>query len=231
MTTVIATNDKIHVWEDKGLGVAPFRVVSLLTIPSQEMAEKNPLAYQDQAAEVCRDARSLGVGIGTCDVCGTAIMSNYVIESADHKRFVCGCDCVEKSGDAGLVERVKLIQRKAARAKKEAAMKARWETERPMREERQRRLEQEQAEREARETALRAQFAEKNRWLLTVLDSHNHTPGGFVESMIAKIEVGEIRNLSERCLSILEDIYAKDHGRSGSNKYEAAAEEFRSNLQ
>lgn len=106
----------IHVFEKSGLGRAPFRCVGLVSIPSTSLAGSNPDAYNNAM-------RSLpsGIGVGSCGYCGTALMHNFIIESADDRRFVVGCDCVSRTGDAGLVKQVKRARVEVALAKRTAA--------------------------------------------------------------------------------------------------------------
>jgi hypothetical protein len=107
--------DKIHVFEAAGLGKAPFRLVGLFSIPPKSLLEANPDAYNNQMRQAPRD-----VGVGTCHFCSTAIMANFIIQSHDKKKSAVGCDCVQKTGDKGLVDAVKLAQKKADREKREA---------------------------------------------------------------------------------------------------------------
>jgi hypothetical protein len=51
----------------------------------------------------------------SCDYCGTAITNVFHIKSADGKAFKVGCDCVEKTGDAGLRRKVDEAAKKHAR--------------------------------------------------------------------------------------------------------------------
>lgn len=48
-----------HPFEIAGLGLAPFRCVGAYSLPSAEMAEKNPAAYQNALREMPK-----GWGIG-----------------------------------------------------------------------------------------------------------------------------------------------------------------------
>lgn len=82
-----------HVFETAGLGVAPFRFVR---------------SYESKY-QACPGA-PVQPG-SSCDFCATAIMTVCVILSADGREFKVGCDCVEKTGDAGLRRFVTEIQR------------------------------------------------------------------------------------------------------------------------
>lgn len=103
--------DTIHKFQRVGLGDAPFRVVGFTEI-----------VYQ-----ACPGA-PVQAG-GSCAYCGTGIRYAAKILSADGKRFVVGMDCVNKTGDAGLVSAVKRTpeykKHKAdLRAAKDARVKA-----------------------------------------------------------------------------------------------------------
>lgn len=79
----------VHVFQRAGLGFAPFHFIGF-----------SKMAYQ-----ACQGAP---VQPGTsCDYCGTGIMYVCHIKSADGKTFKVGCDCVNKTGDAGLLKAYK----------------------------------------------------------------------------------------------------------------------------
>jgi hypothetical protein len=171
---------------------------------------------------------------GSCDVCFTGIRYFFFIQGANGVRFKVGIDCVRKTNDAELISVVEKARRdfdkkkkddkrKADWARREAALKAALEAERVanggMTND-----EKMAAEKEAALVVTKAKFTEENRWLLDVLDHHNH--GDFVQCLIDKLETGPLTGLSDRMLSILKDIYAKHFGRSGSTKYNTAADFF-----
>jgi len=79
--------NKIHKFEEAGLGKAPFRVVGGGQIPKDR--DNNPR------------------GVGSCHYCGACIRQVFVIESADGKQFKVGSTCVEKTGDKGMIDVVK----------------------------------------------------------------------------------------------------------------------------
>ncbi len=93
----------IHKFEAAGLGKAPFRVVG----------------FSVRKYQACYGA-PIQPG-ASCDYCGTGIMNVYTIASSDERRFVVGCDCVAKTGDAGLRKQV----RDAVRAHRDEASIAR----------------------------------------------------------------------------------------------------------
>jgi hypothetical protein len=106
----------IHCFEKAGLGRAPFRCTDLYSLPSPSLAEHNPTAYNNALAALPR-----GLSLGSCAFCGTAIMHNFVIEDATGKRrFVVGSDCVARTGDAGLIKKVRAVRLAAAQEKRAA---------------------------------------------------------------------------------------------------------------
>ncbi len=88
-TAAAATPAPIHRFEAAGLGKAPFRVEG----------------FQVSKYQACPGA-PIQAG-SSCDYCGQAIMLVFAISSADGRRFKVGCDCVLKTGDAGLANAVK----------------------------------------------------------------------------------------------------------------------------
>lgn len=113
--------DKIHKFEAAGLGKAPFKFVFFQAIPSSALAEQNPTAYNLQMSALRRS--SSGSAGGQCEFCGMPIMNCYLIKSADGNTFWVGCECVTKTGDAGLkavVDKQKRLIANEARHAKEA---------------------------------------------------------------------------------------------------------------
>lgn len=108
-TPTTAPKTAPHRFELAGLGKAPFVVTGM-----------HVAKYQ-----ACPDA-PVQPG-SSCDYCGTAIMYVYGIQGADGSRFKVGCDCVAKTGDAGLVKQTKRAlraHRSEERAKRYAAAEA-----------------------------------------------------------------------------------------------------------
>ena len=88
----------IHAFEQSGLGKAPFRLVRV---------------------EIKRYQACYGAPIqpgGMCKHCGTAIVECCVIRDANGKEFVVGNVCVNKTGDAGLIN---ITKRKVNRLRTE----------------------------------------------------------------------------------------------------------------
>lgn len=103
----------IHAFEKAGLGFAPFHCVGVASIPSPSLAAANPTAYNNALAMLPRD-----IGCGSCQFCGTGIMHNYIIRDRDGRRFVVGSECVNRTGDAGLISTVKGERKRMAAEKR-----------------------------------------------------------------------------------------------------------------
>ncbi len=95
-----------HVFEAAGCGVAPFRVVG---------CREEFITYPDGTTQAS----------GCCSYCGTGIRNVFIIRDANGREFKVGSDCVEKTGDAGLIKGYKTspeyraIQQAKRRAKGE----------------------------------------------------------------------------------------------------------------
>jgi len=79
----------LHVFEKAGLGKAPFRCVG----------------YERITYQACPGA-PIQPG-GCCDYCGTGIIDAFTIRGSDGAKFKVGCDCVMRTGDAGLIKAFK----------------------------------------------------------------------------------------------------------------------------
>lgn len=110
MHTVQGTEDKvgtkIHLFEQAGLGKAPFKFIGM--------------------EEIVHKAGNVIKAGSTCDYCSTAIRYVYWIKSSDGKTHKVGCDCIEKVGDSGLARVVSRIQSEARKTKSEAKFKEDW---------------------------------------------------------------------------------------------------------
>jgi len=98
-------NEKIHIFEKAGLGVAPFRFVGM-------HVERGPIRKIVNGFELT--IGSDGQPMGVCEYCGQGIANCCDIESSDGKHFVVGTDCVMKTGDKGLrveVDKIKTAAR------------------------------------------------------------------------------------------------------------------------
>lgn len=222
-----------HKWEASGVGSAPYRIITVIEVPSASLAEHNVSGYNNAMRGANEQARAYGVSLCSCNVCGMSLQNNVVVRNAEGNHFVVGLDCARKSGDHQLVTQAKKVQLQRDRAKREEKREQRRmeSIERHQREleaQRQRNgglTDAEVAEKVRQEEleARRAVMTEKNGWLIDVLVCQR---GDFCESLARELETSEINGKSDRVVSILRDIYAKSHGRRGSKKYEAAYDEF-----
>lgn len=211
----------IHPFEEAGLGRAPFRFVEMtVSVYSAAPGHSQPA--------------------GTCDYCGQGIKYCCHIASVDGKTAVVGCDCIRKLEriDNRLISDIDREVAKLEKAARDEKRRAKWQAENERRE---RMLQAERAanggftlaelaaqQRRSEQAAREAEFAAKNAWLIDALDGQS---GEFAASMQAKLRQNEVRDLSNRCVSILQDIYAKRHGRRGSKAYQAACDDFDSRVQ
>lgn len=223
-----------HLWQEQRLGIAPFEARCILSLPSSEMAEKNPSGYANVMAEVSRAAAGLGVHLGCCNSCGAALMNNVVIRDVHGKHFVVGCDCARKTHDTKVITKIEAMQREKDRAEREAKRQAEWEARAAARRaaeqaERNRNggltdAETAAAKRQAEEDATAQASIAANTWLIEALSGQF---GDFVLSMRQELSRKPISSLSGRMLNVLAEIYAKKMGgRRGSKKYDAAYDEF-----
>lgn len=106
--------EKIHKFEAAGLGKAPFRFIGQETIVYVACpgAPEQPGGY--------------------CDYCGQAIKNAFHIQASDGKRFKVGCECIRKTGDAGLIRVVKEEEAAKRRAKADARREKKWKRERDL---------------------------------------------------------------------------------------------------
>lgn len=88
-------NDTQHVFETAGLGKAPFRYLGCFV-------SVGPIKLADGS-----EVGAPGQPMGTCAYCGAGIKNCCKIKSADGIVSIVGCDCVAKTGDAGLKSLVK----------------------------------------------------------------------------------------------------------------------------
>lgn len=226
-------NVVVHKWTDAGLGSAPLRVVGMIHHPSPESYGQNVAGYNNAVKAAHEQAKAYGVTLCTCDYCGTGIMNNYVVKNAEGKAFVVGCDCVAKTDDTRVISQAKNLKRihdrklRDERRKREQAERvAKYEAEMETQRERNggktdREIEIEKQE--AEDAKKRESFRQENKWMRDVLYG---VSGNFAESMLRELERCRVRDLSDRCVLILQDIYAKSHGRRNSKKYDAAFDEF-----
>jgi hypothetical protein len=91
------TETKQHLFEEQGLGIAPFKLQRCFVTEA------------------------------TCDSCGTRIKYNFVIEDSAGSTFIVGSTCVSKTGDLGLVRVVEARKASMVKAVRAASKKAKYE--------------------------------------------------------------------------------------------------------
>ncbi len=227
---------KTHLWQEQGLGAAPFHVHCVISFPSKSLCEANPNAYNLAAGEACQQAKALGVHLCSCYSCGMSLEHNVVIRDANKKFFVVGMDCAMKTGDTQIMTQVEYLEKKrqqAIRDKKSAeayeARQAAWRA----KDDAERAVNGGMTNREIaaqqRLDAQNAVIAEnkvKYAWLIKPLCEIQYS-SDFINNMLDKIEKFGAQGLSEKCINIICDIYAKQVSGSkrGSKKYNAALDE------
>ena len=118
-----------HRFERSGLGIAPFRYVATVSIPSPSLAEQNPSAYELKMRQVASINKHFGISIGACYHCGMPLVHNVIIRDSEGKHSVIGCDCAQHIGDQGLANRAKVEKNRIARkqnAERKAAKREAW---------------------------------------------------------------------------------------------------------
>ena len=108
-TTAAETATKKHVFETAGLGKGPFRCVGFEVKKFQAVPGDPNCPVQPGSS---------------CDYCGTGIMNVFWVVGSDGRRFKVGCDCVLKTGDAGLRRTVDEHLKKAQGARDAARIEA-----------------------------------------------------------------------------------------------------------
>lgn len=92
----------VHKFELAGLGKAPFRFAGM---------DEKVIVHADGTTQAG----------SSCDFCSTGIRYQFWCESADGKTFKVGCDCIHKSGDAGLVKMIAKAERELKDKKNQIA--------------------------------------------------------------------------------------------------------------
>lgn len=182
----------VHTFTLSGLGEAPF----YLCHPNDPKARENTAFF--------------------CEHCGTGLKNRFFVKSADGKVSVVGIDCLQKTGDQGLIDAEKRLRRQIRQEEREAKV---------------------QANEQARQEADRQKFDGKTREEVIedlrgevqdlrdalyervydheasrLLRSGNSSP--FEKNMIEKAQNGEA--FSNGMMNILVEIFAKK--KSGSRK-------------
>lgn len=141
---------KAHPFEEAGMGLGPYKWVGMYSLPSSDLAEKNPSAYQ----EALREMPKLKGGCGTCYACGMAIIHICIVADRDGVLYGVGTDCVEKTEDPHLGNAAKLATAKRLKEIRRQKREEKWHADRAAYlEENKDRLAAEQTAREEKEAA------------------------------------------------------------------------------
>ena len=222
------TSVKLHPFEERGLGKAPFRCVGV-------ERRVGPIKCADGS-----EIGSPGQPMGSCDYCGTGIADCFEILSGDGKRFIVGCDCVAKASTAHAdnrlltdLERQQAKLNKAKRDAKRMARQAKAKADFEAKLQAQRDANggltdyEVRAKARAEEAAAKAAVATTaNQWLIDALSGQTGS-GGFIDSMVERLKAEPISALSPRMIQVLREVYGKAKGgRMGSKAFNAACDEF-----
>jgi len=162
-----------------------------------------------------------------------------IIESHDKKRFIVGCNCVEKLGRddnrlasqaTRVMAEIRRKQRHDRREQRRKERQSKFEAELQSQRDRNGGLTDREVAEKQREDERRRQAAihsKNNAWLIGALKRKNQTP--FVSDMICDLGRRSLKSMSDRCIGILCDIYAKsvtNDARRNSRKYNDAVADF-----
>ena len=75
----------VHKFQAAGLGLAPFK-------------------FAGMTINMFNNGDGTQKPGGTCDYCGASIAYEFHVRANDGKEFKVGCDCINKVGDAGLIQ-------------------------------------------------------------------------------------------------------------------------------
>lgn len=211
--STVQTETHIHTFEQSGLGIAPFKVVGIWDMPSRSLLEHNPEAWNNAL-------RTAPCRVGSCHYCGHELIVHFIIKSSDSKIFAVGSECVRKTGEKGLIDKMKALQkardREIRRAKQAAACIARLEEQR----QRNNGLTDYELQEQQRLEAARLHL-ERLKPVIALLsplaDEIADGADGFCDSIAASLRRGELPR--GRGYSLTVDILASRKGRRNSNAY------------
>jgi hypothetical protein len=113
---IAATPDNIgkHVFEVTKCGVAPFTFMYVWEMPSTSLMEGigGCEIYNARMA-------SAPCSVGSCKHCGMPLIYHYIIKDVNGKLFAVGCECVNKTGDNGLIVAVEKAKKNFEKGKRE----------------------------------------------------------------------------------------------------------------
>ena len=216
----------MHTWESNGYK-PPYRCVGIASLPTKSLAEANPFAYSKALAEIPK-----GYGCGSCSICGTPLVHNYLMMDAEGARFAVGSDCVKKSGNAQLVSAIEKERLAFNRAKAKARRDEVWAQKQAAHEavleaERSKNggltdYELEQQKKMVADAESRAARVAANRWVVEALS------GCWMTSTLTELSSGRVSlsDLSRGGLYRLAEEYGKLAGRKKSKAWQVKFDEF-----
>ncbi len=203
------------------MGIAPYRHIGVWSAPTAALAEANTNAYNNAWASKPACCHC------SCDHCGTGIVHHHIIQDSTGKKFAVGSSCIDKLHDTKLTSAAKhaekLRQREIRRAKAQAE-RDRINYIAELRRDAERVVnggltdyEVEQEELAKKEAARKQQFANAGEEIISILKTKN---GDFCAGLVYSMKQGFMPDGYAKNICI--EIIAKQSGRKGSKKYEAA---------
>lgn len=213
------TTPEVHPFLEAGMGEGPYTYVG--NYDMSEAMNPDSAANFGSMTGFLKDAPKLKAGMGTCACCGMAIMNICIIRDGNGDLWGVGTDCVEKTGDAGIVKQALAASALRAKAKRRAAVAkkaaAKWEAGRPAREAAQKAYaEQQAAEKITKDAAKAERIAMLGEYGEGMIRTAEGARGDFYKSLASQLL--ERGDLSPRQVHFL----AKSYGRDGSKAYQAA---------
>lgn len=193
-----------HVWQEVGMGIAPYR---------------------------CTGVTDTGSISTTCDACGAGLRYVYHVRDGRGDNYKVGCDCIGRVSDSRLTTEAKQAKAKLDREKKRAAAEARrqaWVAKRDAELERQRLANGGKTDEELRHAAQVAaheqRLRDENEWLIEAFDLRGRRDRQW--QGLYDLLSSPITGKSPKYVSIVAECYAKLAGRGNSKAYQAALEAF-----
>lgn len=185
---------EVHIFTMSGLGNAPFYL-------------HHPVG--SEIAEVS--------GVFFCEHCGTVLKNRHFIKSSDGKVSVVGIDCLNKTGDSGLIDAVKAEKLKAKEDQRHAKINEKIAEHRNKEIEKYgKTVEEIVCEIESKISTIKEEIKEL---MEDNIISEELSKSNFGIAMIANIQKGD--SLSKSMINIIKEIIAKkiSQSKKGSKRY------------
>ncbi len=212
--------EKIHKFEIAGLGFAPFKFVGIWEMPSRGFQANYPNQYNRMIASApCR--------VGSCNYCGMGITVHYLVKDMNGKVSAVGSECINKAGNAGLINAARHAKNKRIREKKQ--IKQQRQRDAQLYRERQIYAGVTKGEAEYMWEQIFKDREEQQRLdalqpvldiLIPMADCLQDGQRGFCDSIADTLRKAELPR--GRGLDIMLEILAKQYGRRNSKAYKAA---------